>query len=284
MFQGQLFDHGFDCLCNLSHVSGAATYLMMGGSHWYLAMQTSLQLTFFMCQWEEYYTQILPHAMGNWFGVTEINYGIGVFTILNSFIDRKAFWCSRLRDVRVLDVLMMNENSIVPSAVADLELRHLGLSLWFLSLAVAFVGIVYRVVVHENVKTKGLYFSALSKLVSPIIVALAPFVLPTQILHNETRYVSIATGLLFSLLTKKMIVFSMAKMTYATIQAEMLPLVFVFLWIRYDENITERGATMLLSFLSAWYVYRMLKWVNKAIDQICSRLGIFCFRINKVKK
>lgn len=66
---GQLFDHGFDCICNLSHVSTQAGYLMVGGSPWFFAMQGSLFYAFFMAQWEEYYTGQLPHAMGN-FGVT----------------------------------------------------------------------------------------------------------------------------------------------------------------------------------------------------------------------
>ena len=66
---GQLFDHGFDCLCNLNHVSTQAGYLLVGGSWWFFGMQGSLFFFFFMAQWEEYYTGELPHAMGN-FGVT----------------------------------------------------------------------------------------------------------------------------------------------------------------------------------------------------------------------
>ena len=66
---GQLFDHGFDCICNLAHLSSQAGYLVMGGTYWFLGLQGSLFFAFFMAQWEEYYTGSLPHAMGN-FGVT----------------------------------------------------------------------------------------------------------------------------------------------------------------------------------------------------------------------
>ncbi len=66
---GQLFDHGFDCICNLSHISTIAGYLAIGGSYWFLGLQASLFYAFFQAQWEEYYTGSLPHAMGN-FGVT----------------------------------------------------------------------------------------------------------------------------------------------------------------------------------------------------------------------
>ena len=274
---GQLFDHGFDCLCLLAHVSCTAGYLMIGGSHWYLAFQTSLQLIFFMAQWEEYYTDILPHAMGNWFGVTEINYGTGLFAIFNSFIDRERFWLSTVQDV-LLPGCKIRRHTIA-SAIANVQMRHFGLSLWFLALLVTFVGFIIRVLTHENVVKNRMQLSAVSKLFTPFLISIGPFVLPTHVLCNETRYVSIATGLLFSLLTKKMIVFSMAKMTYATFQMEILPLAFIFMWIRYDDNITDRGATVLLCGLSAWYSYRMLKWVSKAIDQICKRLDILCFRI-----
>ena len=66
---GQLFDHGFDCICNLCHISTQAGYLLVGGTNWFLGLQGSLFFAFFMAQWEEYYTGELPHAMGN-FGVT----------------------------------------------------------------------------------------------------------------------------------------------------------------------------------------------------------------------
>ena len=71
---GQLFDHGFDCICNLSHVSNVAAFTMCGDNPWwFFAMQGSLQFSFFMAQWEEYYTGVLPHAVGNYIGVTEVS-------------------------------------------------------------------------------------------------------------------------------------------------------------------------------------------------------------------
>ena len=101
---------GFDCVCNLSHISNVACFtLMCAGedSSWLFLIQGSLQYSFFMAQWEEYYTGkyniyvyysvdenlfclknaqlffysivililsigILPHAAGNYCGVTEV--------------------------------------------------------------------------------------------------------------------------------------------------------------------------------------------------------------------
>merc|ERR1712166_104189 len=99
---GQLFDHGFDCLCNLAHIScQAGGYLLLGGTYYFMAFQGSLFFAFFMAQWEEYYTGELPHAMGN-FGVTETNYGLGLFAIYNSFLGkhgREQLWTSLIGDI-----------------------------------------------------------------------------------------------------------------------------------------------------------------------------------------
>mmetsp|Transcript_28400 Transcript_28400/g.83526 ORF Transcript_28400/g.83526 Transcript_28400/m.83526 type:complete len:160 (-) Transcript_28400:930-1409(-) len=40
---GQLFDHGFDCICNLAHLSAAGGYDMSGGTRWFVGLQLILQ-------------------------------------------------------------------------------------------------------------------------------------------------------------------------------------------------------------------------------------------------
>ena len=76
---GQLFDHGIDCLANLSAISVSQTFLMLGPCRGVLYAQLSLQLTFFCTQWEEYYTGVLPHSYGKFLGVTEVGGHIRVF-------------------------------------------------------------------------------------------------------------------------------------------------------------------------------------------------------------
>ena len=274
---GQLFDHGFDCLSNLAHISTNGGYLMVGGTGWFVLMQGSLFFAFFMAQWEEYYTLELPHAMGN-FGVTEVNYGLGVFAMMNAFIDREKFWSSLMKDIIPSTVVEMG---VVPDLVLDLELKFFGLSCWFGVELILIMGSLHRVLTHDNVVRHGTHLSAVSKLLTPILITVAPFWLPRYIMENETRYISVCTGLLFSFLTKKMICFSMAKQSYASIQIEAIPCWAVFLWIRYDENVTEQGATVLLGALCFWYAYRLVDWARVAIDQICKRLDIHCFTIKK---
>lgn len=285
---GQLFDHGFDCICNLAHVSTQAGYLSVGGSGWFFAFQGSLFFAFFMAQWEEYYTGELPHAMGN-FGVTEVNYGMGLFAILNSFLDREKLWTTLVGDFIPAALKSIVESTpIIPGWILEMQIRHFGLAGWFTISFVLIMGSFYNVLTHEFVTKNGLQFSAVSKLFTPLLIAIAPFWLPTHVMENETRHLSVCMGLLMSFLTKKMICFSMAKQTYASLQMEAIPYWAVILLIRYDSRnqniITDPVANALLGFLCVYYAYRLLSWASSAIDQICERLDINCFTIKEKKK
>lgn len=278
---GQLFDHGVDCICMLAHIAGISGYLMIGGSYWYFVLQSTLQVSFFMAQWEEYYTGTLPHAMGE-FGVTEVNYGLGLFALFNSFLDREIFWLSKFKDVIPFDSNILQDYSIVSkSGILDLEVRHVGLSITMASFVILIIGCFARVLTHENVRANGVHLSALSKLISPLLVGMAPFMLPEAILFSETRSISVACGILLSQLTMKIIIFSMAKMKYATFQVDTVPYLLVFLWIGVDSNFREQGISLLLGGLCVWYVFKLKTFISSAIDEICSKLQIKCFRVKK---
>lgn len=127
-------------------------------------------------------------------------------------------------------------------------------------------------------------FNAACNLLSPLIVGICPFLLPVKYIQDHTRYISVAAGLLFSQITKKQIVYSMAKMTFASIQLDVLPFFFTCLWIRYDERLTEEGAFLVIRALCIWHAFRLMHWAGIAINQICKRLDIWCLRIKHKKK
>uniref|UniRef100_A0A7S4MXJ2 Uncharacterized protein n=2 Tax=Odontella aurita TaxID=265563 RepID=A0A7S4MXJ2_9STRA len=269
---GQLFDHGFDCICNMAHCAGVGGYTMIGGTKWFMILQGSLQFSFFMAQWEEYYTHILPHSTGDWLGVTEVNYGLALVAIVMSFIDREAFW---IRTVSA--VLPAPLADLLPPSVVDLELRYAAIAGWVILVLVMCLLSLRRV--FRFVDSNAVRFSAASKLLSPAVVGLAPFLLPSQYIADNTRYISVAGGLLFSTITKKMIVFSMAKMTYASIQMDILPFVAICVWIRSDPNLTKRGAIAIMGVMCILHAIRLVFWARRAINDICKRLGIWCLRI-----
>ena len=71
---GQLFDHGCDCVSNLSHFACIGAALAAGPTKLTLTGQASLQFSFFVAQWQEYHLRELPHKFGElggkrgWFG------------------------------------------------------------------------------------------------------------------------------------------------------------------------------------------------------------------------
>lgn len=260
---GQLFDHGVDCICNLCFVSSIFGLVMMS-SQWALLIQCSLQFTFYMAQWEEYHTGILQHSVGN-VGVTETNYGLGLFTILNAFLDRRALWRFPIQN-------------ILPFVPEHIHLGHAALSTTVIMLILLVLGSFNRVIInHYSALNKRMF--ALGQLLTPASMLLAVVFLPKAARDDNTRYVSLATGLLFSLLTQKVIIFSMAKMTFATIQLEAIPLFLVSIYIHLYATHIE----LILQLLCLWYAYRLHKFAWLAVHQLCERLDINCFSIKNVK-
>lgn len=122
------------------------------------------------------------------------------------------------------------------------------------------------------------FLSAVAKLISPILLQVA-FIVPSHITASNTRYVSIAMGSLFCLISIKVIVYSMAKMSYAAIQKELIPYIAMCVWFRYDNSISAAGSRLCLLIVSLWNVLCLLSWTRTAVLQVCDRLDIFCFTI-----
>lgn len=237
-----------------------------------------------MAQWEEYHTHVLPHNSGKWLGVTEVNYASAVGAFAVSMIDRPAFWQKSMEKT----VAPLGLDSVLPALVKDMELRHFSLSLWGILSLIMMALSLKRVLFHPRICGDGDMdaseirynrINAMSKLASPFLLVVAAFIVPLELIR--TRYLSVSFGLVISLLTKKMIVFSMAKMPYSIIQTDILPFIIATIWIRYDSRLTKMGGDFVLGSLSIWYAYRLLRWVNVSINQICAKLGIYCFRLKK---
>jgi ethanolaminephosphotransferase len=299
---GQLFDHGVDCICNLSHVSMVHSWLcagsgVTGSAVWVVVMsQSVLQFSFFVAQWEEYYTGSLPHATGD-FGVTEVNYGMGVLTLLNAALVqqyRQTLYTTPLSSVTPVWLMQMVDTSnigissmlsLLPTTLAaaldvDLEIRH-ALLLGFAAGMAVLIGMsASRVLQHASVKSSiQRRMSALSKLVTPGLLAMAPLLLPPPMLQRETRHVSLVVGLALCLVTIKLIVFGMAKRSYAVVQMDAVPALAVLTWIRCDRRFTDQGRHALLVLTTVWYLVRIYQWTGSAIRQICQRLDIYLFTI-----
>lgn len=263
---------------------------MIGGTTWIILLQTWIQFSFFMAQWEEYHTHVLPHCSGKWCGVTEVNYTLGIFAFINSCMDRAAFYQRPMKDVLVS---LLGDSTLLqqlPTGLREIELRYFLVSCWGCMLSILIALSLQRVMFHPHIAGTSLLprevrrrrLTAVSKLASPFALCVAGALVPPD--SVRTRYLSVTLGLAFSLLTKKMIVFSMAKMAFAVVQWDTVPIILVALWIRLDARLSKMGADFVLGVLCFWYAFRMLRWVNVSINQICEKLDIYCFRLKKRKE
>jgi hypothetical protein len=115
------------------------------------------------------------------------------------------------------------------------------------------------------------------KLATPLALSFVP------LNPNELRLVSLTMGLALSLITIKLIVFSMAKQPYAVVQFDAIVALVVAASTYYDERWKEPGIRLVWKLACLYYLVRLLWWTHAAIGQICMRMKIELFRI-KVKE
>jgi hypothetical protein len=217
-----------------------------------------------------------------------VNYALGVMAFLNSLMDRQAFFTRSIKGI--LEPMGDSFLEYIPDVLEEMELRHVGMCGWNIMSVILMIMSVRRVLIHPRIAPPSASYAevfqkrvnAMSKLLTPFALCLAAFVVPPTAVR--TRYLSVTLGLCFSILTKKIIVFSMAKMPFAAVQWDAFPLLLISMWIRFDDNLTKMGADFVLGLLCFYYTGRMMHWVNTTIDQICERLDIYCFTIKRGKR
>lgn len=274
---GQLFDHGIDALGNVSHVQAIQCIVQLPPVL-LVTLQCSLQTAFFQAQWEEYYTGSLPHATGN-VGVTEVTYGMALWSLVTGLFGRDVY------EQRVVLLDSVNDDSAIQSLLLwwtgglhELQVRHVASVLWiFLIIGLTTLSYI-RVFQHVNGDVK-VFFSAVSKLV------LGPWLLSCvgMVINQQS---TLALGLAFCLITIKIIVFSMARMAFASFQFAILPFLLSSVWLRYAEHdwLTDDLKQQLEWALDFYYLVAISLWANRAISQLCDKLQIKLFRITSKKK
>jgi len=276
---GQLFDHGVDCVCLLVHVTTVMAWFRPGGGQ-VMGIQLSLQFAWFVAQWEEYHTGVLSHSAGV-IGITEVTYGIAVATLLNACMMDPSVYDTPLVDL--LPQFIAGLGPLLRRFMLDLPLKHFIIGTWYGMVSIWVFLSISRVMTYSKTTRAGL--TTMATLVSPVVILLSTLCfLPGYTVESETRFISIATGLSLCILSIKLLVFAMAKQTYAAFQLDCVPLLVTIFWT--TQWVTDGAATRdderirrLWQFASLWYLIRLGFWTNAAMNQICDRLNIFAFQI-----
>jgi ethanolaminephosphotransferase len=289
---GQLFDHGMDCVCNLSHLQLVQCITLLP-PRLLVMLQCSLQFTFWQAQWEEYYTGILPHATGDYCGVTEVNYGLALWTISAGIFGPELYRITLIDSERVeswnsptLNWVIAEKNS--PGVVV--QVRHVIALAW--SLMIIILLSLSWVRVGKAVKPRA-FPSAMSKLLSPLLLCVVGIYatgsyhhyVPNESFAGFVPSCWLALGLCFCLITIKIIVYSMAKMAYASFQLDIIPFIVVVLWVHWsaDGETLPVSPSMVFAILDLYYFARLVYWIRRAIFQLCDHLKIQLFRIKHTK-
>jgi hypothetical protein len=203
---------------------------------------------------------------------------MGLFSILNAFLDRERLWATPLSEA-MPDIIVAH----LPPLVVAMKTKHFSVTIWVFLCTILITLSINRVLKH--VKEPKIMASALSKLVSPLLLGACPFLLPSDVLYDSARYVSLALGFAFCVVTTKLIFLSMAKMPFAVFQGDIYPMLILCIWVGTDKRLTLLGCKTLFQLACVWYVYRFSWWASVAMRQICARLDIYVFIIkDKTKK
>jgi ethanolaminephosphotransferase len=305
---GQLLDHGLDGLCVLAHVAAVHAWLRAGDT---LQLQVVLQLSFYMAQWEEFYTGILPHATGP-IGVTEVNYGMALVSLLHGTVWRAActnpesgmydgyviddvgrlmkqgYVSHRLVDV-VLNTLIPEEGTSMTklsTLLEGLRRRDVLLASWCCTMLFFCCLSVGRV--WFSLKTYKHRLAAVLQLATPVALVLLALVDEYDenfdgnevAIRTTIRWKSLAIGFLYCLLTTKVIVFSMARQAIAVIQWDALPLVAAILLTVYDPRLYAPGHILVWQILAIFWGWRLCSWSSTAVGQISRRLQIYVWTVD----
>ncbi|KAG7360159.1 CDP-alcohol phosphatidyltransferase [Nitzschia inconspicua] len=250
---GQLFDHGVDALGNPTDcIFSSAVGRVLHGQ--FAACHRNV-------------------------GVTEVTYGMALWSLVTGLFGREIY------EQRVVTLSDANDSNSVQSLLLwwtgglhELQVRHVAAIMWvFLIIGLTTLSYI-RVYEHVGGDIK-VFFSAVSKL------ALGPWLLSyVGVVINQQS--TLALGLAFCLITIKIIVFSMARMAFASLQMAIFPFLTASLWLRYAQHdwLTSGMKQQLEWALDVFYLAAISLWANRAISQLCEKLHIKLFRIDVKKK
>eukprot|EP00746_Dinoflagellata_sp_MGD_P135491 gnl/MRDRNA2_/MRDRNA2_69522_c0_seq2.p1 gnl/MRDRNA2_/MRDRNA2_69522_c0~~gnl/MRDRNA2_/MRDRNA2_69522_c0_seq2.p1 ORF type:complete len:279 (-),score=29.27 gnl/MRDRNA2_/MRDRNA2_69522_c0_seq2:465-1205(-) len=242
-------------------VAVVLSVLTAGDSRLGLMALTMYASVFFIAQWLEYHTGVLPTAWGP-IGITEVELCqiLGVIAAGIAGPDR----------------LLEFFGSPIPG-MSGWHYRDIVMVVWASGCAaICFMGALHGL--RESAKT-GKASVALMQLVPPIMLSVFSACWSTPAWQNEHRVISLITGLQFWLLSMQVIVFSMSKQAFPLLQWSVLAYATIVCF-SHVMPITRLQLEVYLTVLLAY----LLCWISSTMVQITTKLQIKAFSISSTKK
>ncbi|GBG31343.1 Choline/ethanolaminephosphotransferase 1 [Hondaea fermentalgiana] len=280
---GQLFDHGCDSLGTNFIGLGLCSLMGYGPTISTIISLGTLQIPFFLCQWEENHVHVLRAQVAN-FGVTEGQY-LSIALNLVTAIFGSAFW-----KLSINELLAHLVDARVPVGVLDvLEVRTVALAI------AAVFPIILAVTSIINVAKSPGNFSRALILTLPLwlaqayqisIYALSP---AKELFHAYPIPFVIILGMLHSHLSNRIIVASVCHIESPLFHSILFPIPIIIALLYHADTTEESHPDLDTAIEAALLAHAVaicvqfahfIIWVTNAI---CKLLKIRCFSIVKAQ-
>jgi len=276
---GQLFDHGCDSFSMTFVILTVCQTVRLGPTIELLFFSGLLQFAFFCANWSEYHSGVLTTSVA-YFGVTEGELVICASLVIAGIFGPDAW------DTSVADIL----------GVVGLSFDTSGMNVFFAWLLTAGLKIIVLRTMYVVVSSITIYFIITTLMVAKDkFMAIAQFI-PVSLLlltlhcwsylpifKKDPAVILLSSALIFSLITCKLIIGSLTKMTISIWQKEVFVFAMVGLAIKFLTPIVpiKNFDYWLLLCLPTYVIISVFIWANSVIFQISSYLGIYCFSLKK---
>mmetsp|Transcript_23877 Transcript_23877/g.44318 ORF Transcript_23877/g.44318 Transcript_23877/m.44318 type:complete len:393 (-) Transcript_23877:49-1227(-) len=277
---GQLFDHGCDALGSTFIAIGLNSIMGFGGSLTGVAVLSTVQIPFYLCQWEENHVHKLRAQVGN-FGVTEGQY---LSMALNLVTGAAGTWIWKLTFTEIA--------TYVPGL--DVVLPYLGdttTGTMAIVLGAFFPGVLALSTVVSVAKEAPNFLWALI-LTMPLVLQQALMVVICQtvpameLFRQYPIFFMVCFGVLHAHLSNRIIVASVCKLQFPLVHRILYPVPLIIGTMYWMDARQSKDGDLLATAFALYGIAVVLQFAHFVYNvtiALTTLLGIKCFTLQKKK-
>ncbi|CAK8987417.1 Uncharacterized CDP-alcohol phosphatidyltransferase class-I family protein 1 [Durusdinium trenchii] len=284
---GQLFDHGCDSMGTTFIAVSLVSVLGFGASTNAIIIIATVQIPFYLCQWEENHVHVLRAQVGN-FGVTEGQF-LSMGLNLSAAVFGSVFWQQTVAEL-VNTVSGLDLPGL--GGLEDAELRTIAVYVGgFFPFLLAMSNVI--AVFKSNVNfARALILTIPLWLQQGIQVALHVLSPGKELFETHPVPFIVIMGMLHSHLSNRIIVASVCHIEIPLLQKIIMPIPFIIGLLVHENSHTNAASKMadkntlatVLIVYGAFVVFQYFHFVLSVINSICLLLDINCLTIKDKKK